>query len=136
MRERRGECVQTVPCLVLDREGPVEPVVHDVQSREGELCADLVGDAGEYRHLEKRALLVLDGCVSNGLELRDGAKGFCPSKLGRAQAVVVRVDHPAEGERRVVDEVVLKRAADADGTFDKRELRLLHGLGGELGAQV
>ena len=100
MREGRGKGVEAVPDLVLDRERAVQPVVHDVHPGHGELRTDLVRDAGEDRHLEERQLLVLLKRVSDGLELRDGVEALRPSKLGRAQSVVMRVNHPAEWKGR------------------------------------
>ena len=49
---------------------------------------------------------------------------------------MMRVDHPAKGQRRIVDEVVFERAADGDRSFDERKIGLLHRLRGKLGAQV
>ena len=48
----------------------------------------------------------------------------------------MRVDHAAEGERRVVDEVVLERPADRERTFDQCEVGLANRLRGELRTQV
>ena len=42
------------------------------------------------------------------------------------------VDHAAERQRRIVDQVVLQRPAHGHGTFDKREVGLLHRLRSEL----
>ena len=82
MTEFRRERVQTVSGLVFYREAAVKAVVDDVHAGEGELCADLVRDAGEDRHLEKRAFLVFDGDMSNWIELGDGMQGFETRDLG------------------------------------------------------
>ena len=63
-----------MPPLSLHGEGAVEPVVDNVQAGEGELGADLVGDAGSDGHLEERALLILDGDVRDWHELGHGVK--------------------------------------------------------------
>lgn len=136
MRERRRKGVQAVPSLVLDGEGSVESVVHDVHAGECELRTDLVGDARVDRDFEERPLFVLDHRVADGLELRDGMEALRPSKLGRTQSVVMRVNHPAEGQCRVVYQVVLKRSANGDRPLDKREVGLPDGLGAELRAQA
>ena len=128
--------MEAVSRLVLDGECAVEAVIHDVESRKGELGADLVGDAGEDRHLEKRTFLVLDGCVRDGGKTRYGMQGLETRDLRCRQPVVMSVDHPAKGERRVVNEVVLECASDGYGAFDECEVGLLHGLCGELGSEV
>ena len=123
-------------CLSLDGECPVEPVVDDVHAGQGELGADLMGDTCEDSHFQKRPLLVFDGDVSKGRERRDGMKGSEIRLLRVREPVMMRVDHPAEGKRRIVDEVVLQRSSDGDRTFDQCEVGFLHRLGRELRAQT
>ena len=117
--------------LVLHGERAVESVVHDVHSGERELGADLVRDAGVDRHLEKRALLVAAGRPGDGRKLRDGVeRGGLHAGAGAAD-----VDHAAERQGGVVDEVVLQRSAHGHGAFDEREVGLLHRLRRELRAE-
>ena len=135
MPELRGERMQAVSRLVLHGERAIEPVVHDVHSGERELRADLVGHAGEDRHLEERPFFVLLEGPADWTEVRHCVERPEPALLLLAQSRAADVDHAAEGERRVVHEVVLESAAYGDRPFDEREVGLLHRLLGELRPQ-
>ena len=54
--------------------------------------------------------------------------------LRARQPVVVNVYHPAEGQRRVVDQVVLESSSRRNRPLYEREVRLLDRLRGELAA--
>ena len=82
MGELSREGVQAVSSLVFNRERPVQPVVHDVKARKGELGSYLVGDAGADYDFEKGAFLVRVRCLRNRLERRHGVKGLELRSLG------------------------------------------------------
>ena len=100
-----------MPPLSLHGEGAVEPVVDNVQAGEGELGADLVGDAGSDGHLEERALLILDGDVRDWHELGHGVKRMESCGHRPPETIVMRVDHAAVVE---IDEKGVSAAAYTD----------------------
>ena len=118
--------------LVFDGKSSVEAVVDDVHSRKRELCAYLVRDTGIDSDLQKRALLVFHEHPVDRLEVCHGMKRPRLGLLRLAKAIVAVVYHFAEGERRIVDEVVLKCAPYGNCAFHKGEVSLLHALLSEL----
>ena len=136
MSKGDGLRMETVPGHVLDGKRAIEAVIYDVHPRKGELGANLMRDACAYCHFQQRAFLVLDHHLRTRSELRQGVQWLELRALGARKPVVAEVDHPTEGERRIVDEIVFKRAADGNGTFDQRKVGLPDGLCGELPAEV
>ena len=71
--------------------------------RERKLRADLVRDPGEDRDFQQRLLFCLRRDEFNGLEIRHRMKRLQSLALRARKPIVVNVDHPAEGQRRIVD---------------------------------
>ena len=118
--------------LPLDGKSPVEAVIHDMHSRKGQLRADLVRHPRVDRHLKQCTFLVSTPRQANGVEIRD-----CMERSGLDALPSTRdVNHTAERERRVMHQIVLKRASYSHGPLDQRQICLLHRLFGELRAET
>lgn len=136
MRKIDGKGVKAVAGLTFDGKCAIEAVVDDVHACKGELRTNLMRDAREDLNFKERALLVLNGRVGDWLEAGDGRQRAHLLTLRDGEPVVRHVNHPAEGERWVMDEIVLQRAADRDGSFDEGKVGLLDRLSAELLAQT
>ena len=76
MSELRRERMKAMPRHVLYSKRAIEPVVHDVHSRERKLRADLVRDPGEDRDCQESLLFRLGRYEFHRPKVRHSVKGL------------------------------------------------------------
>ena len=118
--------------LILHGEGSVKAVIDDMEPRECELGTDLVGDPRKDSDAKEGAVFVSDAGMTDGFVVRHGVQGLKAALLALAEPIVVRVNHPTEGDGGVVHEVVFEGVRRVIVAFHQREVGLLDGLRGKL----
>lgn len=127
--------VQAVSDLILHGEGSVKAVIDDMKTRERELGTDLVRDPRKDCDAQERAVFVPDAGMPDGLVVRHRVQGLKPPLFAFAKPIVMRVNHPTEGDGRIVHEVILESIRRVIVAFHEREVGLLDCLRGKLGAE-